>query len=81
MINLVYLQKCDHATELKPDYVVPKVSKKCLLFQEELLSITELLNEGIGTSLSLIKDIISLKQVWSKSIVNSIFIRFECKRS
>ena len=63
MINLVYLQKCDHATELKPDYGVPKVSKKCLLFQEELLSITELLNEGIGTCLSLIKDIISLKQV------------------
>ena len=78
MVNLVYLQKCDHATKLKPDYGVPKVSKKCLLFQEELLSIAELFNEGIWTSLSLIKGIISLKQVWSKSIVNSFFIRFEC---
>ena len=33
-----------------------------MLFQEELQSITELLNQGIGTSLSGIKDMINLKQ-------------------
>ena len=43
-------------------YGIPKVSNKRLLFQEELQSITELLNQGIGTSLSGIKDMINLKQ-------------------
>ena len=33
-----------------------------MLFQEELQSITEPLNQGIGTSLSGIKDMINLKQ-------------------
>ena len=33
-----------------------------MLFQEELQSITELLNQGTGTSLSEIRDTINLKQ-------------------
>ena len=51
--NLVYLRKYDYATEEKADCGIPKVSNKCLLFQEELQSITELLNQVTGTSLSL----------------------------
>ena len=58
--NLVYLRKYDYATEEKADCGIPKVSNKCLLFQEELQSITELLNQVTGTSLSL-----SLRlQIW-----------------
>ena len=49
--NLVYLQKYDRATEEKADWGIPKVSNKHLLFQEQLQSITKLLNRGIGTSL------------------------------
>ena len=49
--NLVYLQKYDRATEEKADCGIPKVSNKRLLFQEQLQSITKLLNRGIGTSL------------------------------
>ena len=48
---LVYLQKYDRATEEKADCGIPKVSNKHLLFQEQLQSITKLLNRGIGTSL------------------------------
>ena len=59
--NLVYLRKYDHATEEKADCGIPKVSNKRLLFQEELQSITELLNQVIGTSLSEITDMINLK--------------------
>ena len=52
MSTLVYLRKYDHATELKADCGVTKVPKERLLFQKELLSIIELLNQGIGTSIT-----------------------------
>ena len=51
MSNLVYLQKYDRTTEEKADCGIPKVSYKHLLFQEQLRSITKLLNRGIGTFL------------------------------
>ena len=57
--NLVYLRKYDRATEEKADCGIPKVSNK---FQEELQSITKLLNQGIGTSLSEVRYMINLKQ-------------------
>ena len=60
--NLVYLPEYDHATEEKAHCGIPKVSNKRLLFQEELQSVTELLNQGIGTSPSEIRDMINLKQ-------------------
>ena len=60
--NLVYLRKYDRATEEKADCGIPKVSNKRLLLQEELQSITKLLNQGIGTSLSEVRDMINLKQ-------------------
>ena len=60
--NVVYLRKYDRATEEKALCGIPKVSNKRLLFQEDLQSITELLNQGIGTSLSQIRDMINLKQ-------------------
>ena len=42
--DLIYLRKYDRATEEKTDCGISKVSKKRLLFEEELQSITELLN-------------------------------------
>ena len=60
--DLVYLRKYDRATEEKTDCGIPEVSNKRLLFQEELKSITELLNQGIETSLSEIRGMINLKQ-------------------
>ena len=60
--DLVYLRKYDCATEEKTDCGIPEVSNKRLLFQEELKSITELLNQGIETSLSEIRGMINLKQ-------------------
>ena len=60
--NVVYLRKYNRATEEKAHCGIPKVSNKRLLFQEDLQSITELLNQGIGTSLSQIRDMINLKQ-------------------
>ena len=60
--NLVYLWKYDSATEEKAHCGIPKVSNKRLLFQEELHSITELINQGIETSLSVIRGVINSKQ-------------------
>ena len=63
LFNLVYLRKYDRATEEKADCGIPNVSKKRLVFQEELQSITELLlNQVIATSLSVIRDMVNLKQ-------------------
>ena len=41
--NLVYLEKHERPTDKKADCGVPKVSKRCLLIQNELYFITELL--------------------------------------
>ena len=41
--NLVYLEKHERPTDKKANCGVPKVSKRCLLFQNELHFITELL--------------------------------------
>ena len=58
--NLVYLKKYDRATGEKSDCGVPKVSTKAFVILTGLQSITELLNQGIGTSLSEIRDMINL---------------------
>ena len=61
--NLFYLQKNGRATEEKADCGIPKYQKSVILFQEELRSITELLNQGIGTSLSESTDMINLNRL------------------
>ena len=48
--------------QLKKKPIVLKVSKRCLLFQDEFQYITELLNQGTGLSLAEIRGMTNLKQ-------------------